>query len=70
MDGDWKVVYHYPVQGEARHELFNLARDPFEKNNLADAQPEQLKTMMRAMIDDMTDKGAQYPVRDGQQLKP
>ena len=32
--------------GGARYELFNLADDPFEKNNLADKEPNKLKRII------------------------
>lgn len=70
VDGDWKVVYHYPTKGDYRYELFNLKKDPFEKNNLARKEPERLKLMLKTMIDDMDAKGALYPVKNGKGLKP
>ncbi|MCX5478595.1 arylsulfatase [Kaistia geumhonensis] len=37
-DGDWKLVWNTPLP--ARIELFDIARDPGEKTNLAAANPE------------------------------
>ena len=39
-DGAWKVIYHYfpsPASEDSHYQLFNLADDPFEQNNLAPA---------------------------------
>ncbi|MBI5687088.1 MAG: sulfatase [Verrucomicrobia bacterium] len=40
-DGDWKLIEYY----EGRIELFNLARDASELNNLAASQPERVKQL-------------------------
>lgn len=81
-DGDWKVVYHYlpdvPTHGNliqsggARHQLFNLLDDPFEQNDLAASQPEQLRRMMEGLVAQTEAHGARYPVaEDGKtRLKP
>lgn len=70
IQGDWKVVYHYPVKGDPRYELYNLKKDPYEKDDLTDKSPERLKIMLRAMKADMESKGALYPVREGKELTP
>jgi arylsulfatase A-like enzyme len=41
-DGSWKLIEHYET---GRRELFNLARDPKESNNLAEQQPERTLAM-------------------------
>ena len=41
-DGDWKLIEYYE---EGRVELFNLAQDPGEKNNLADREPERVQQL-------------------------
>lgn len=73
-DGDWKVIYHYfPDKNPAktRYELFNLVDDPYENNNLDDAEPEQLKTILQAMIDQLEAEGALYPIDEqGNELRP
>jgi arylsulfatase A-like enzyme len=72
--GDWKLIYHYFPQmnpAKTRHELFNLADDPYETNNLAQAEPEQLKAMVELMIQQLDAEGAQYPVdAEGNEIKP
>ena len=47
--GDWKLLL--PASGEM--ELYNLAKDISEKNNLAAAEPERVKAM-RARLDELT----------------
>lgn len=81
-DGDWKVIYHYlpdvPTHGEliqsggARYQLFNLAKDPFEQNDLATTEPAELRRMMEGLIAQTELHRARYPVAaDGKtRLKP
>ena len=80
-DGDWKVIYHtLPktkttggyLQFEGGHyQLFNLAEDPFEQNNLADSKPNVLRRLMKRMIASLGEMGAVYPVsQQGNPLKP
>jgi arylsulfatase A-like enzyme len=75
-NGDWKVIYHfYPsAQSEGSHyQLFNLAKDPFEQNNLAEQEPERLRSMMQGLIAELDRHRAQTPVdkADGRTpLKP
>ena len=81
-DGDWKVIHHYlpdvPTHGNliqsdgAHYQLFNLKSDPFEQNDLASTQPDQLKKMMQGLIDQTEAHHARYPVaKDGTtRLKP
>lgn len=45
-DGDWKILYRYDSN---LFELYNLASDPDESDNLASAQPDRVLTMARAM---------------------
>ncbi|MFZ2642180.1 MAG: sulfatase [Verrucomicrobiia bacterium] len=40
-DGDWKLIEYY----EGRVELFNIANDIGEKNNLAEREPERVKQL-------------------------
>ncbi|MEO0477618.1 MAG: sulfatase-like hydrolase/transferase, partial [Planctomycetota bacterium] len=72
--GDWKLIYHYyPNKNPAktRYELFNLADDPFEKNNLADKEPNRVKRLLGAMVKQLDEEGALYPVdKDGNELRP
>ena len=42
-DGDWKMV---SPKRATPFELYNLADDPYEKNDLAEEQPERLERML------------------------
>jgi len=80
VNGDWKVIYHYPVPAPKQtkagkptkrgYELYNLKDDPFEKTNLAESHPDELKSMMAAMIKDLKDKNALYPEVGNKVLLP
>ena len=56
--GDWKLVYRHRTQ---TLELYNLAEDLSERNNLADQQREVLQMMAKAMGDKLRDYDAQMP---------
>lgn len=45
--GDWKLIL--PVNKEGAIELFNLADDPHEKKNLADARPEIVERLRKKL---------------------
>ena len=64
VKSNWKVIYHYQIDNQPRYELFNLKKDPFETNNLADKNPKQLKIMMKALSDEMKTKKALYPEKE------
>ncbi|MDA1053754.1 MAG: sulfatase [Planctomycetota bacterium] len=64
-DGDWKVIYHYyPSEASegSHYQLYNLADDPFEQNNLAASKPDRLYVMMQSLIASMEQHDALYPV--------
>jgi len=69
VKADWKVIYHYPVNGEATYELFNLKADPFEMEYLSESNPAQLKVMMEVLSAEMTSKKAKYPEKEGKVLE-
>ena len=46
-DGDWKLVWRTILPSNV--ELFNLAQDPYEKNNLASAHPEKVAAMQQRL---------------------
>ncbi len=63
--GDWKVIYHYfpsKDSDDSHYQLFNLADDPFESNNVAASKPDQLRLMMQGLIASMEQHSALYPV--------
>ncbi len=43
---DWKYVHRYP---DGPHELYDLARDPGERANVATQDPASLETMRAAL---------------------
>ena len=38
----WKIVSTIPPLGDSAWELYHLAMDPYERNNLANEQPDKL----------------------------
>jgi len=56
--GDWKLIFNY---GDESYELYNLAADIGENNNLAAAEPGRVTNMARAMALELNAMGAQYP---------
>jgi arylsulfatase A-like enzyme len=73
-ENDWKLIYHYfPSEGSenARYQLFNLESDPFEQRNVANANPETLDRMMKALVSQLDSHHAVYPIdENGNPLKP
>lgn len=69
VESDWKIVYHYQIEGKARYELFNLITDPFETKNLADKNREQLGIMMESLKREVNAKKALLPEIERQPLK-
>ena len=73
-DGAWKVIYHYvpsAASENSHYQLYNLAEDPFEQDNLAASHPDELGRMMQAVAAALEAYDAVYPVgEDGAALKP
>ena len=72
-NGDWKIIYWYnPENPESPNcELYNLASDPFEMNNVANIELETKDRLMREMAKQLEHEGALYPEdADGNILKP
>jgi hypothetical protein len=74
-DGDWKVIYHYfpsKASEDSHYQLYHLAEDPFESDNLATSRPDQLRVMMQGLIASVDKHDVLYPVdKDGSTpLKP
>ena len=66
--GDWKLIYRY--KGQTKYELYDLQKDPFETNNLAESELKKLKEMTKAMIARLEKEGALYLSDGGKELKP
>ncbi len=62
--------YEYFADSDNRYALYDLASDPSESRNLAVENPEQLRSMMLDMVQQLKSMDAVYPVKDGLQLKP
>jgi len=70
---DWKLIYNYnpKTPNQPSYELYNLADDPFENKNVAKEKPEKLKSLMKAMIHQLKEEQALYPIdKSGNELKP
>lgn len=48
LHGDWKLI---SLNRGARHELYNLADDPYEKHDLATAEPARLRELLDRLRD-------------------
>ncbi len=59
-DGEWKVIKRYNQKGDKRFELYHLADDIAEANNLAKKEPVKLKEILAKMQQALDDSGAQY----------
>ena len=62
--GDWKLIYYYNPQtdGKPSYKLYNLAEDPYEKNELAAQYPEKVRSLCKLMVKRLKKEGALYPV--------
>jgi arylsulfatase A-like enzyme len=47
--GDWKLIVHATLPGKV--ELYNLRADPSEEDNLADREPERVRTMQKRLTE-------------------
>lgn len=56
--GDWKIVNYYE---DDRTELFNLADDPGETNNLSDMNPDLAAEMKDLLMKKLTESEAKFP---------
>jgi arylsulfatase A-like enzyme len=57
--GDWKLI---EWQDDGRLELFNLANDISEKENLADKEPEKARALLQELKAWQKDVGAKFPI--------
>jgi arylsulfatase A-like enzyme len=72
-NGDWKLIYRYQPETPEKpaYELYNLADDPFENNDLSTGKREVLASMIRQMAAQLESEGALYPEdAKGNPVKP
>ena len=60
-EGDWKLIYNFASN---THELYNLATDLSEANDLSTSDPERVMAMSRKMAQQLAAAGAQWPTFD------
>lgn len=67
--GPWKVIYFYDIN---EWELYELANDIGEENDLAASNPDKLAEMSALLIAELQSRGAQYPTdrKTGQPTPP
>ncbi len=65
-DGDWKLIRHYWRKDP---ELFNLAKDPGERNNLAKSEPEKFAEMNAKLDALLKETDALLPFKNPRQPK-
>lgn len=57
--GDWKLLYFYE---DKRTELYHLKRDPYEKSNLAESNPEKASDLLTELQTYLKDSDARMPI--------
>ncbi len=76
---NWKVIYNYLPKVKTQHrkkqvkryQLYNLANDPTESNNLALSKPKELSRMIHLMMTELSKQNAQYPTdKNGKPVMP
>lgn len=65
VHSDWKLIYHYPVNGPDNYELYNLKIDPFESNNISAQHPKKLTSMLRKLETELQNANALLPEKGG-----
>lgn len=66
LDKDWKLIHNYEDESL---ELYNLKCDPFEQNNLTNAQPERAEKLWLKLRGMLTTMGAKFPTTGRQKRK-
>ncbi|HKK74563.1 MAG TPA: sulfatase [Saprospiraceae bacterium] len=59
--GSWKLIHYWE---DDRDELYNLAQDLSEENDLAAQEADRTRAMRQQLLDWLEEAGATYPVRD------
>jgi arylsulfatase len=61
--GNWKIRWEFKSLGTGDWELFDLATDPAERNNLAAQRPEKLKSLLALWDDYVRENNVILPSR-------
>ncbi|MDN3664481.1 sulfatase [Algibacter miyuki] len=59
--GDWKLIHYYE---DGRNELYNIAKDQSESNNVADENTALVKTLKTELFDYLASVNANFPEKD------
>ncbi len=62
-DGDWKLIHYYETN---KQELYNLKKDPYEENDLANSEINIRKKLFSELMSYLNDVKAKFPVPDKQ----
>ena len=67
--GDWKLIYYYNPETDAKptYKLYNLAEDPYEKNEISAAHPDKVRSLCKLMVKRLEKEKACYPVDKNKQ---
>lgn len=71
--GDWKLIYYYnpDKDGVPSYKLYNLADNPYEKNDVASENRDKVRKLCKLMVKRLELEGAQYPIgKDDKSLIP
>jgi arylsulfatase A-like enzyme len=61
MEDQWKLIYYHE---DGRYELYNLAQDMNEQNDLSDSQPDLVNAMQSRLNEWLSSTGARFPEKD------
>lgn len=59
--GDWKLIHYYE---EETQQLYNLEKDPYEKNDLAKIEPERTQQLHQQLMNYLNEVNAKFPEFD------
>ena len=62
-DGDWKLIEYFDPSRKERYELFDLAKDPSENQDIASTEPNQVKKLAVKLASWRVQTGARIPSR-------
>ena len=62
-EGDWKLIEYFDPARPEKFELFDLGKDPSEKNDLASSEPDRVKELHSQLVSWRERTGARIPSR-------